>query len=284
MWLRDHCYAFHHLSRNLKNIEQSISIHGSSVPSSMLGKYVIGCYCNTCGKTWNEWRQAVTNCPSCTSTAIINSIFADVDQYKNTAVKIPRPSKENLEWAKSFIKPNTVGIFARGRKTYGRNLPKEYYVQLIHKLQSQGYNIVWLGEKQSTQPCPVEGIFDFSRENESRDLEKTLAIICHLEFTIQFWTASSRLAALMGVPYILFESPDQIFTSGILPGQEGRRLELLTFGPKKIVLSDFLNVLDDFDGTLNLLDQAILELKNKNYDHLIGMVDYPDIVRKMADE
>jgi hypothetical protein len=40
----------------------------------------------------------------------------------------------------------------------------------------------------------------------------------NLQFTIQFWTASTRLASMMGVPWILFESPDQIAGNG----QEGK--------------------------------------------------------------
>jgi hypothetical protein len=42
---------------------------------------------------------------------------------------------------------------------------------------------------------------DFSRLPEARDLELTLAIISQLQFTVQFWTASTRLAAMVGTPF-----------------------------------------------------------------------------------
>lgn len=275
MWLRDRTYAFHHHSDNLKRLEESASKYGSVVPSSMLGRYVIGNYCRTCGKYWNEWRVGATECPVCKSTAITDSIFGNIEQYKKTAVRLPRPSNELINWAKSFIKPNTIGIFARGRKTYGRNLPPDFYIKLIKQLEDKGFNIIWLGEKQSTIPCPVDHVYDFSRSEEARELEKTLAIICCLKLTIQFWTASSRLAGMMGVPYILFESPEQIYCSGLNPGQEGKRLELTTFGPKKIVLAHYLNVLENHEKGLETVDKALEELENGNYEDMIGMVqDY----------
>lgn len=272
MWLRDRTYAFHHISDNLKRLEQSASVHGSVVPSVMLGKYAIGNFCKTCGKFWNEWREATGVCPVCKSTVVIDSLFGAIEHYKKTAARIPRPSAAMLEWAKSFVKPNTVGIFARGRKTYGRNLPPEFYTKLINQLESKGYNVIWLGEKQSTIPCPVPHVYDFSRTDEARDLEKTLAIICCLKFTVQFWTASSRLAGMMGIPYILFESPEQIYCSGYTPGQEGKRLELTTFGPKKLVLSHYLNVLNDQDKGLEIFGDAVTELEAGNYEDIIGMV------------
>jgi len=273
MWLRDYCYAFHHMSDNLKRIEKGAAHKGAVVPSSMLGRFAIGNYCRTCGKFWNEWRRGSTECPLCKSTVITSSIFGDPEEYKQTAVRIPTPSSDKLAWAKKLVGENTVGVFARGRKTYGRNLPPEFYVKLIDKLEKRGHKVIWLGEKQSTQACPVEHVLDFSRSDLSRDLEKTLAIISCLKYTIQFWTASSRLAGMMGTPYILFESPEQIYCSGFNPGQEGRRLELTTFGPKKVVLSHYLNALNNQEGALVLVDKAIDELEAGNYEDMIGMVE-----------
>lgn len=273
MWLKDRCYAFHHVSDNLKRLEKAAARYGMVVPSSLLGRFAIGNYCRSCGKFWNEWRVGTECCPICKSTYIINSIFGSVDDYKSMAVKVPQPSQSMIDWAKSFIEPNTVGIFARGRKTYGRNLPPEFYVKLIDQLKNRGHKIIWLGEKQSTIPCPVSDVYDFSRTDEARDLEKTLAIMSCLKFTIQFWTASSRLAGMMGTPYILFESPEQIYCSGFNPGQEGRRLELTTFGPKKIVLSHYLSVLQNQDAGLRLVDQAINELEAGNTEDMIGLVE-----------
>jgi hypothetical protein len=180
-----------------------------------------------------------------------------------------------MDWAKDLLEPRTVGIFARGRSTYGRNLDPDFYVKLIQLLRDMNYNVIWLGEKQSTQACPVDDVIDFSRLPESRELERTLAIVCNLEFTIQFWTASTRLAGMMGVPFLLFESPEQICVSysGLCSAQEGKRLELTSFGPKKVVLSHFYNVYHDHKTALEIIEQAVKEMKEGNYDQTIGMVE-----------
>lgn len=178
-----------------------------------------------------------------------------------------------------LVSPRTVGIFARGRRTYGRNLPPAFYEKLIRYLEHMNYNVIWLGDRQSVPVCPLPHVLDFAHSDESRDLEKTLAIICHLEFTIQFWTASSRLAGMMGVPYILFESPEQILFSGMLAGQEGKRLELTTFGSKKVVLAHYLSVLEHQDKTLDLVGQAIEELHNGNEEYLVGLVENPAAIQ-----
>lgn len=269
MFLRDYTFAFHHRSKNLTHIEECASKFGSVIPSATLGKYAVGNACRTCGAFWNEWRSPAQECPKCKSTYIVNSLFGGAESYKEKAIRIPDPSFEVMEWAKKIVDKPVVGIFARGRKTYGRNLTPEYYIQLIDLLRKRGYNPIWLGEKQSTLPCPVNDVLDFSRMAESRDLEKTLAIICQCSFTIQYWTASSRLAGLMGVPFLLFESPEQIYASGHMPGQEGRRLELTTFGKKKLVIAHYLDSLKDSDRLLFYTDKAISEMEVSNYADLI---------------
>lgn len=283
MWLRNHVYAFHHHSDNLTALERAAAKHGIVVPSVSLGRYAVGNYCKTCGKYWNEWRHTTESCPGCNSTNIIPSIFGNTANYKDEALKIPKPKGQIADWAKSVVGENAVAIFARGRKTYGRNLPPEFYVKLIAQLRSQGYNPIWLGEKISTIPCPVSDVIDFSRDPESRHLEKTLALICACKFTIQFWTASSRLAGCMGVPYILFESPEQIYSSGLNPGQEGKRLDLTTFGPRKVVLSHYLNVLENPDAALANVTTAIEELFSGNYEDMTGMVEDPAATKILKD-
>ena len=274
MWLRDYARAFHHVSSNLKKIEEAATLHGDVVPSASVGKYVVSSYCRTCGGFWSEWRMKSNQCPRCKSTVILESLFSDTATHVKNAVKIPRPSKEMLEWAKGLIgDKKTVGVFARGRKTYGRNLQPSFYVNLIQLLEQMGYNIIWLGEKQSSQPCPVDHVMDFSRMPESRDLEKTLAIISNCEFTIQFWTASTRLSGMMGIPFILFESPEQIYCSGLAPAQEGKRLELTSFGPKKLVISHYNNVVSDNAKGLAYVQRAVKELEKGNYEEIIGMVE-----------
>lgn len=286
MWLRDTARAFHNLSHNLKKLEEAVTEFGDVIPAVALGKYAVCNMCRTCGKFWHEWRRKTECCPACQSTLLVRSIFTDIEKNRPQAKQIPRPSLELQEWAKGLVKKPAVGIFARARKTYGRNLPAEFYVKLITRLESCGYSVVWLGEKQSTLPCPVDHIMDFSRMPESRDLEKTLAIICNLEFTIQFWTASTRLAGIMGIPFLLFESPEQIYASlsGIMGAQEGKRLELSSFGPKKIVLAHYMSVLEDQDRALDLVDKAVAEMKEGNYEEILGMVEDEQFIAQLQQE
>ena len=106
----------------------------------------------------------------------------------------------------------------------------------------------------------------------------TLAIISNLEFTVQFWTASTRLASMMGTPWILFESPDQIVGNG----QEGKRIALTTDdNKKKLVLAHYFNVYENHDMALQILDKAINEIKNDNWNDIVGMVNEDKIVEGM---
>jgi len=275
MWLREYTRAFHSISDNLKRLEEAAVVHGDVVPAAALGKYAVSNYCRTCGAYWNEWRVRSDECPHCKSTVLVKSIFTDIKENKPTARKIPKPRQEYLDWAKDLLKPNTVGVFARGRETYGRNLQPEFYVKLIQILEEMGHNVIWLGEKQSTQACPVDHVLDYSRMKESQELERTLAIVCNLDFTIQFWTASSRLSSMMGTPFILFESPEQIYvsSSGLCGAQEGKRLELASFGPKKLVMAHYKNVYEDPDKALELVKRAAEELKEGNEEDILGMVE-----------
>lgn len=284
MWLRDYCRAFHHLSTNLKRIEEGACQHGVVVPSAALGRYVVGNSCRTCGKFWNDWKTYAECCPACQSTVITRSVFSDIKANKAKAVLPKPPSTELKAWAKSFLKPNSVGVFARGRKTYGRNLTPEFYVKLIERLEARGYNVVWLGEKQNCLPCPVKHVLDFSQMPEARDLERTLAIISCLCFTVQFWTASTRLSGMVGTPFLLFESPDQIYSTATRPGQEGRRLELTSFGPKKLCLSHYERACGNFDETLNLVDKCIDDMREGNFSDVLGLVGDLEAVTHLKDQ
>jgi hypothetical protein len=270
MWLREYTRAFHHISQNLKVLEEEASNYGTVIPTAALSKYVVGNYCITCGAFWNEWRKYTEVCPRCQSTNIVRSILTDIKHYKPTAVRIPLPSSGKMEWAKNVLRPKSVGVFARARTTYGRNLDADFYVRLVRTLEEMGYHIVWLGENQSTLPCPVEHVLDFSG---LRDLESTLAIIANLEFTVQFWTASSRLSGIVGTPFIIVESPEQIYCAGLMAGQEGKRLELTTFGPKKLITSHYFNVKENPEQALDLIKRAVIELQQGNYDEIVGMVE-----------
>ena len=267
-WLRDHARAFHNESRNVKLLEKKMRSIGRVITCQALGRKAVGTSCNKCRAFWGSVNK-VSICPYCKSEDIKQSLDATVADNKPFATRVPIPSDDKILLAKKYLGHNPVGIFARGRNVYGRNLPSDFYVDLINLLKNKGYTPIWLGEKQSTLPCPVSSVIDFSRMEESRDLEMTLAIISQLKFTIQYWTASTRLAAIMGVPYILFESPDQIFGGG----QEGYRLNLCSFGPKKMCFSHYLNFLDDLPAGLRLTERCIDELSDKNYEDIIGLTE-----------
>lgn len=284
MWLRDYCRAFHHISTNLKRIEESACRYGTVVPSSVLGRYFVGNLCHTCGKFWNQWKTKITECPNCKSTVITKSILGNVSESKKLAYAPPKIRSEIIEWANGLIKQKTVGVFARGRKTYGRNLPESFYLDLIKMLKNKGYDVVWMGEKQNILPCPDKGIFDFSKTPEARDLEKTLAIISKLSFTIQFWTASTRLAGMVGTPFLLFESPDQIYSYPTKLGQEGKRIELSTFGEKKLCIADYELCYNDLPQTLHLAEKCIEDMEQGDFSDVEGLIEDLAMARQQKKE
>lgn len=260
-WLREYCRAFHHASINLKELEKKLEYYGKTISSKKLGEYALGNYCRKCGNWWGGTTYE-KQCNRCNESDLIRSPFSDIAYWKPLATRLPSPSQEKKNIAASFLKPNSVGVFARGRRCYGRNLQPEFYVNLIKLLREMGYNPVWLGEKQSVQPCPLDDVIDFSRMPSSRDLELTMAIISNLKFTIQYWTASTRLAGMMGIPYILFESPDQIWGNG----QEGFRRGLCDFGPSKLAACNFIDIFNDNVLGLNLTRKCIEDVENNNFE------------------
>lgn len=269
MWLREYCRAFHHISNNLNKLEKDLEIYGEVINSAELGNITISSHCSKCKKRLIDSKSC--NCKS----KIIPAILYDVGYWKPKAIKIPPPSEEKLNIANSLVKKPSVGIFARSRKCYGRNLQPEFYISLIELLQEIGYNPIWLGEEVSVQPCPVKHVLDFSRMKESRDLELTLALIKNCQFTIQFWTASSRLSGMMGVPYILFESPAQIWGER---GQEGIRRNLCDFGKRKLSVNHFLNVFYNNKGGIEIVKKCIDQISKGNYDDMIGLVEDEKLV------
>jgi predicted Zn-ribbon and HTH transcriptional regulator len=273
-WLRDYALAFHHSSRNLKKIEKAVSKMGRIITAESMGKIAVGNKCNGCGHFWGQIEN-VRMCPKCSSFDLLKALFADVSYWRTRMTPVPKPSQEKMELASRYLGENPVAIIARNRVTYGRNLPAEFYVKLVKKLQKMGYTPIWLGEKQCTLACPVEDVIDLRAE--ARDLELTLAIVSQCRFTVQFWTASTRLAALMGTPYLLFESPDQIFGNG----QEAYRLSLCTRGNRKLVYCNYLNVYNDHDTAVNLVERCVKEMGYGDWSDVIGMVDEPSVVEQM---
>lgn len=277
-WLREYCRAFHHESKNLTHIEKAVAKQGIVVPSAYLGQIAVGARCKNpkCQAFYGTNTKELC-CRYCEHKEIEQSILGDVQKWKSLAKRIPVPSEEKFKEVDKYIKPNMVGVFARGRVCYGRNLSPEFYVKLITLLEDMGYNPIWLGEKQTTQPCPVDHIVDFSRMEMARDMETTLAIISKCEFTVQFWTASTRLAGMMGVPYLLFESPDQIWGQG----QEGFRRNLCDFGPRKLSVNHFHNVHNDQDKAIDIVKECILEMQQGNYDDYFGLLENDIVARSM---
>lgn len=273
MWLREYARAFHHESKNLARVEEALKRHGRVVPSSYLGRVAISAKCFDCRLFYPTVYESGTydsqRCPRCGGSNVLPSIFGDVAHWKPRAVRLPRPSESKVDWVSKYVSGRPVGVFARARKCYGRNLQPEFYEGLVELFRGMGYEPVWLGERESTLACPVDDVVDFSRMNESRDLESTLAIVSRCEFTVQFWTASSRLAGLMGVPYLLFESPDQIWGRG----QEGIRRNLCDFGPRKLSINHYLNVYDDNASGLAVVGDCVKQMERGDYSDHMGMVD-----------
>lgn len=272
-WLREYSSAFDNTSKNLFKLEKHLNNQGTLYRCLHMGRICLGNSCLDCKNFFGSSEESEV-CPKCHSSNIERSLLANIFKSKKNAIKIPRPKLGEL--AKKYLKPNSVGIFARNRACYGRNLRPEFYVKLIKNLEDQGYNPVWLGEKQSTLPCPVDHIVDFSRLPEAKDLELTLSIVSQLKFTVQFWTASTRLASMMNVPWILFESEDQIYGKG----QEGKRIALTTeFDKKKLVLSNYQTVMENEEMALDSVNQAIKEMfVDDNWEDLIGPGSIKEVV------
>jgi hypothetical protein len=277
-WLREYCRAFHHESVNLKRIEKKAGDCGHVVGSNWLSSYAIGSFCRACHHRW-PCSEKCDKCIKCGSPHVDPSLFGNITHHKPRVVCLPKPAEYRLAEARKYLGENPVGVFARGRKCYGRNLQPEFYVKLVKLLRDMGYTPVWLGEKATTQACPVDDVVDFSRMPESRDLELTLAMICQLKFTIQFWTASTRLAGMMGVPYLLFESPDQIWGQG----QEGFRRALCDMGPSKLVAAHFKNVYENNDEGIDVVKRAITEMEQQNYSEMFALLETEEIGRAMRD-
>lgn len=275
-WLRERSLAFHFDSPNLTSVEKALHQIGKVFRSQDLGKMAVGNTCKNCANYWGGLTN-VTHCPKCESDNITKSLFGDIRYWRQRMVPIPQSSEAKFKLAESYLGPNPVGIIARNRKTYGRNLQALFYQKLINLVRKLGYTPIWLGEKATTLACPDPSVIDLTRKPECRDLELTLAIVSKLRFTIQFWTASTRLSGMVGTPFLLFESPDQLFGNG----QEGYRLALCTRGPKKLVMCHYLKVYNDNDGAIKLIETCINEMQEGNWTDKIGMVEESHVVSMM---
>lgn len=274
-WLREYADAFYNDSRNLLRLELKLSNMGKIADRGVMAKLCVEYYCISCSHYFFSNNHIDTLCPKCNTTNLSKPLFGDIQGSRKKLWQIPEPNKDKINFCKNFLKPKSVGIFARNRLRYGRNLSINFYVKLINLLRELGYNPVWLGEKQSVYSCPDPTILDFTNKELSKDLEMTLAIISQCDFTIQFYTASTRLASMVKTPWILFESTDQLVGGG----QEGMRIAITTeYDKKKIVVINFQSLYEDENLGIKLCRQSISELENKNFETIVGVPENKDII------
>lgn len=280
MWLKDTVRAMHHHSKNIRKLEMLFSEIGYVIPSFRLGNLLMQSECSSCGKKFGS-KSKKNICPRCHESNISHSYFADPISARKKYCALASISAEAKNWAAQVARPNMVGIFARNRKAYGRNLSFAFYKQLVCDLLKKGFTPIWLGEKCSVHDCP-EGAIDFSSIEEARNLENIIALVSMCSFTIQLWTASTRISFEAKCPFLLVESPDQLYGAG----QEGIRLDLLDINnlPKKIILSNYKKAVENIETFNSIIMSGIDQLLSKNYDHLIGLVDDHDFVSNLIEK
>lgn len=268
--LREYSNAFQNTSKVLEKVEKELTNYGNLIKGVYFGNIALSNICKDCKNSWAGC-DYLSCCPACKSTNINLSLLADIKKGKEKYFPIPRKDSKEI-----LVKENSVGIFARGRKKWRRNLPEDFYVWLINELKEKGYNPVWLGEKQSVQKCPVNDVYI----PDSYDLKYTFDLVSQLKFTIQFWTASTRIAAAVKTPYILFESVDEV----IGKGQEGARLALTTHGfdKKKLVFCNYVNFVSEIDNAKKLTIRAIEDIEKNDWRDLVALTANPqDVVKKI---
>jgi len=275
-WLREYSDAFRNDSRNINKLEIKLKQYGRVVFGSSMAQLCVQYFCTECKNYFVSHNHIDTKCLKCSSSNLIKPLFGDLGVSKKRFVPIPLPSEKKKQLAQSMMPENSVAIFARNRKRYGRNLSIDFYIKLINTLKNMGYNPVWMGEKQSVYSCPDDSILDLTSKKESRDLEFTLAALSLCKFTMQFYTASTRLASMVKTPWILFESADQLVGNG----QEGMRVILTTdYDKKKIVIANFFKLTNSEDTGIEIVKDSVNEFLSGNCDTKVAMVDNPDMVR-----
>lgn len=280
MWLKDYARAFHHESHNLKWIEKSLKQYGSTINSVEVGNIALIGKCNACSNVFGSDR-IYTNCEHCNSDNLELSIFSNTPNIINSYIPVAYPSLSKIKKAKKIIKPNTVALFVRGRNVYGRNFTPEQYTLIVNDLIQSGYNILWLGEKYTTFDLDgdfKDKFYNLCNHPDFNDLEFVLAALTLCKFSLQFWTASTRLAAMVNLPYVLIESPDQI----VGRGQEGTRIILTTRDEtkKKIIFCNHKQVIENFWDFRGLVKNQIYNfIVNNDYSDIIGMVDNFETVK-----
>jgi len=275
-WLREYSDAFRNESRNISKLELKLQAYGRVVQGSEFSQMCVEYVCVECKNSFVSQNHIDTKCSKCNGTNLIKPLFGDLSSNKKRFISIPEISQEKKNSISKYISGKAVGIFARNRIRYGRNLSISFYQRLINIIKDMGYQPIWMGEKQSVYPCPDKSIVDFTTCSESNDLECTLALLEKCSFTMQYYTASTRLAAMVKTPWILFESADQLVGNG----QEGMRIILTTDqDKKKIVVTNFQKLIENESEGISLSSLAVKELMSGNFETIIGMVDNESLVR-----
>ena len=280
MFLKDYAKAFHNDSKNLKWMEKSFKQMGKVITSLELGNMALMVKCRKCKAEFGADRKCY-ECSNCKSQDIKHSYFSDPISHKDKYVPIPSLSFKYYKKAKKIVKKNSVALFVRGRKAYGRNLNPNHYEQIVDDLINMGYNIIWLGEKYTTFDLKnnyKEKFINLCNDPDFDNIEFVLAVLQNCVFSLQFWTASTRLSAMVNIPFMLIESPDQIFGRG----QEGQRLILTVReeAKKKIIFCNHKKVLDNFWDFRGLLKYQIFNfIKTGDYSDVIGFVDNYEAVK-----
>lgn len=264
--LKDFSNAFVNNSKNIKNLEKELSKLGKLISTGVLGNFFVAKTCKIC---LNSWKEDSISCNRCGSKKISLPILETLD--KSLLHEIPLPPEDNK--IKKLIPKNSVAIFARNRKTYGRNLPKEFYLKLNQLLKKNNLVPIYLGENSTT--LNMEDCLDFSKTKNVDQLEFTLNILLNVKFSIQFWTASTRLSSITKTPFILVESPDQM----AYVAQELQRIALTTdFNKKKIIISHYIDFVENQEEGLSLIQRAITELNDNNWDFIMGMAKNKSLI------
>jgi hypothetical protein len=243
-YLRHYTKAFTGMSRNIKNIEKALERFGKVIKSNDLNLFFCEGICKNCQtKFVNSSRIAA--CKKCGSEELMQSVLGDTTYHKKNYMPINFDFSGYENWLNEVADGKCIGIFARNRKTYGRNLPAEFYQVLCNGLVEKGYKILWLGEKESTLPCIDDTFFDFTTSKFVDDIYACHGLVSRCKATFQAWTASTRLAQATNTPYCLVESYDQIFGMG----QEGKRINLLTkdMSKKKIIFANYRTVMENIE-------------------------------------
>ena len=278
--LRNYTKAFSGMSKNIDLIEKGMRRYGAVFSSKSLNNFFCEGVCKNCRTSFISLFRKF-QCEACKSTDIVNSILADTNFHKQKYVGLNLSFDDYGELlSKMPKKKQTIGIFARNRITYGRNLPAKFYKRLCKNLEKKKFGIVWLGERISTLPSISKKYFDFTKSEYADDLNACLALVSACAGTFQAWTASTRLSQLVGTPYCLAESFDQLFGSG----QEGKRINLLTkdLNKKKIIVSNFNDCMEQLDYFADLCaDQLEMLVRNGDSSDCIGPVHNTESIKNL---